>query len=259
MTDLPLIADCARRAGELALKRRGEKVKVWSKEGGSPVTNVDLEIDALLKQELRDARPDYGWLSEETVDDPSRLQTTRQFVVDPIDGTVAFFKNKPWWAVSIAVVEAGLPIAGVLFAPALDEFYQAEAGAGATLNGREIRPSGAQLLEGCSIIADARYLAKPDWPVPWPQMRVDSRNSVALRVALVGAGAFDAAVAMSYKCDWDLAAADLIATEAGALCTDHQGKPFVYNRPRPRQRSLVCAPPVLHGLILQRLAHIELH
>jgi len=259
VSDLDLIKGCAQRAGELALKRRREKVKVWSKEGGSPVTNVDLEIDSLLKAELRAARPDYGWLSEETADDPSRLETRRQFVVDPIDGTVAFFKNKPWWSVCIAVVEDGRPVAGVVFAPALDELYEAQAGAGARLNGAEMHPSSACGLEGCAMIADARYLAKPDWPIPWPEMRIESRNSVALRVALVGAGAFDAAVAMSYKCDWDLAAADLIANEAGARCTDHRGQTFVYNRPKPRQRSLVCAPPVLHGLILERLAHIELN
>jgi myo-inositol-1(or 4)-monophosphatase len=259
MSDLGLIADCAREAGALALRRLGEKVRVWSKEGGSPVTNVDLEIDTLLKEKLRAARPDYGWLSEETADDPARMQTRRQFVVDPIDGTVAFFKGKPWWSVSVAVVEGGRPVAGVLFAPAVDEFYEAEAGGGARLNGRPIHPSTTKVLEGAAVIADARYLARPDWPIPWPEMRIDSRNSVALRVALVGAGAFDAAVAMSHKCDWDLAAADLIATEAGAKCTDHLGKTFVYNRPRPRQRSLVCAPPALHDLILQRLAHLELN
>ncbi|HEX8232493.1 MAG TPA: 3'(2'),5'-bisphosphate nucleotidase CysQ [Caulobacteraceae bacterium] len=259
MSDLDLIRACALKAGEVALKRKRERLKVWSKEGGSPVTNADLEIDRLLKQELRAARPDYGWLSEETADDKARLTTRRQFVVDPIDGTVAFMKDRPWWSVCIAVVEDGRPVAGVVHAAALNETYEAEAGGGARLNGAPMSPSEIGTLEGCSIIADARYLKKPDWPEPWPDMRVESRNSVALRVALVGAGAFDAAVAMSYKCDWDLAAADLIATEAGALCTDHEGRTFTYNRDRPRQRSLVCAPPQLHGLILKRLAHIELN
>ena len=257
MNDLDLITDCACQAGALALKRRGETVKVWSKAGGSPVTNVDIEVDGLLKRKLRQARPDYGWLSEETADDPARLQTKRQFVVDPIDGTVAFFKGQPWWSISIAVVEDGRPVAGVVYAPVTAELYRAEAGKGASLNGAPIHPSMAQVLDGIAILADARYLAKPDWPSPWPQMRVDKRNSVALRVALVAAAQFDAAVAMSYKCDWDLAAADLIAAEAGALCTDHTGRTFSYNQPKPRQPTLVCAPPVLHGLILQRLAHIE--
>jgi myo-inositol-1(or 4)-monophosphatase len=125
MTDLDLILDAAREAGELALKARAGGLKVWSKDGGSPVTDADLAVDALLKERLRAARPDYGWLSEETVDDPARLTTTRQFVVDPIDGTVAFMKNKPWFAVSVAVVEDGRPIAGVVHAPALSETYAA--------------------------------------------------------------------------------------------------------------------------------------
>jgi myo-inositol-1(or 4)-monophosphatase len=257
VSDLGLIIDCARRAGAIALARKAEGVKVWSKSGGSPVTSADLEVDSFLKRELLAARPDYGWLSEETVDDPARLTTRRQFVVDPIDGTVAFMKGRPWWTVCIGVVEDGRPIAGVVFAPALDDLYEAERGGGARLNGGAIHASSRTELQGASVLAHAAYLKEPHWPEPWPDMQVEARNSVALRVALVAAGAFDAAFAMSGKCDWDLAAADLIATEAGALCTDHRGRAFTYNAPSPQQESLVCAPPVLHDLILKRLAHIE--
>ncbi len=258
MSDLDLILDAALEAGALALKAREGGVKIWSKEGGSPVTDADLAVDALLKERLRAARPDYGWLSEETVDDPTRLDTTRQFVVDPIDGTVAFMKGRPWFAVSVAVVENGRPIAGVVHAPALDETYAATLGGGATLNGAAIAPSPTDVLDGSAMLGDAKMFAHPAWRTPWPPMRIEARNSIAYRVCLVAAGAFDAAIALSPKSEWDLAAADLICAEAGALLTDHLGRKFAYNQPNPTVPSLVCANRALHPLILSRVGHIDL-
>ena len=259
-SDLELIRDAALEAGDLAMGflKQG-KLKTWSKAGGSPVTNADLEVDRLLKQRLLAARPDYGWLSEETLDDRSRLAARRTFVVDPIDGTIAFIKGRPWWAISIAVVQDGAPIAGVLQAPAVAETYEAAVGEGARLNGAPIRASDRALLEGSSVLADAPTLRRPDWPRPWPEdLRIESRNSVAYRMALVACGAFDAVVALSSKCDWDLAACDLIVREAGALATDHLGRRFVYNQSSAKKPSLICAGPALHRLILERVGHIEL-
>ncbi|WP_454718154.1 3'(2'),5'-bisphosphate nucleotidase CysQ [Caulobacter segnis] len=258
MNDLDLILQAAKEAGELALSARESGLKIWSKEGGSPVTDADLAVDTLLKTELGAARPDYGWLSEETADDPARLTTRRQFVVDPIDGTVAFMKNKPWFAVSIAVVENGQPIAGVVHAPALNETYAATIDGPATLNGQPITPSATSELFGAAMLGDAKMFAHPAWREPWPQMRIESRNSIAYRMCLVAAGTFDAAVALSPKSEWDLAAADLICRRAGAMLSDHKGREFVYNRPIPLVPSLVCANRALHPLILSRVGHIEL-
>ncbi|WP_168076943.1 3'(2'),5'-bisphosphate nucleotidase CysQ [Caulobacter sp. SSI4214] len=258
MNDLDLIIAAAREAGELALGAREGGLKIWSKEGGSPVTDADLAVDTLLRTELTAARPGYGWLSEETADDPARLATTRQFVVDPIDGTVAFMKGKPWFAVSIAVVENGKPVAAVVHAPALDETYAATAETPATLNGAPIAPSATDRLFGAAMLGDAKMFAHPAWPEPWPDMRVETRNSIAYRVCLVASGHFDAAIALSPKSEWDLAAADLIRRQAGALLTDHKGREFAYNRPVPLVPSLVCANKALHPLILSRVGHIEL-
>ncbi|HUH10306.1 MAG TPA: inositol monophosphatase family protein, partial [Brevundimonas sp.] len=97
--DLALLREAALAAGELALAEREAGLKIEVKPGGSPVTQADLAVDALLKQRLLGARPDYGWLSEETEDNAERLSKRRIFVVDPIDGTVAYMKNKPWWCV----------------------------------------------------------------------------------------------------------------------------------------------------------------
>ncbi len=257
--DLILIAEAAREAGALAMKLRAEGLETAYKPGDStPVTNADLAVDALLKARLSAARPDYGWLSEETADDPERLSKQRLFVVDPIDGTRAFMKDRPWWVVSIAVVDGALPSAGAVFAPQLDEMYQATAGGGATLNGEPIHASDCEVLEGCGMVGDARMFSHPAWPTPWPAMRIEARNSTAYRMCLVASGAFDAAFAPVSKHDWDLAAADLIAREAGAYCGTHQGEPFSYNGPTPQQRSLLCAAPRLAPLILNRVRHIAI-
>ncbi len=258
--DLDLIRAAALEAGALALDflARGD-IQVTAKTGGSPVSNADLAVDALLKSRLLAARPDYGWLSEETVDDHSRLSARRTFVVDPIDGTRAFIKGRPSWAVSIAVVEAGAPVAGVVHAAAMAETYEAAAGSGARLNGQAITASGRARLDGCALLADPAMMRSPRWPEPWPQMQIETRNSVAYRMVLVAAGAFDATLALSAKCDWDIAAADLIAREAGAVVSDHQGGAFIYDQPSARKRSLICAGEALHPLILARCGHIELH
>ncbi len=120
-----------------------------------------------------------------------------------------------------------------------------------------ISPSDRTELEGAAVLGDARMFADPRWPTPWPPMRVESRNSIAYRMVLVASGAFDLALALTPKNDWDMAAADLIAREAGACVGDHLGRPFVYNRPAPMQRSLLCAAPGLGELILTRVSHID--
>lgn len=256
--DLDLLREAAVEAGALALEYRRRGLDIESKPGGSPVTDADLAVDALLQERLLGARPEYGWLSEETADTPERLATPRQFVVDPIDGTVAFMKNKPWWTVAVAVVENGRTVASVVHAPTQRETYTAIRGQGAFRNGERIQASDTDSLLDAAMLADARLFDMPMWGDPWPSMRFDRRNSIAYRMALVGAGAFDAAMALTPKWDWDVCAGELIAEEAGARCTDHLGRPFQFNKPDPRQPSLVVAAPALHPLILERCAPISL-
>jgi myo-inositol-1(or 4)-monophosphatase len=256
--DLDLIRETAHEAGRLALRMQESGLDIQWKDGGSPVTNADLALDALIKRRLRAARPDYAWLSEETIDDPARLSGGPVFMVDPIDGTRAFMAGRPWWAVSLAVVEDGRALCGVIYAGGLEETYEAERGGGALVNGRPIQASACAALESCAMLSHKGAFAADDWPEPWPEMRFESRNSVALRMALVAAGAFDATVAMTPKNDWDIAAGIVIAEEAGAVVTDHRGASLVLNRPSVEHPSLVVAAPDLHPLILARTAPIDL-
>ena len=258
MTDLELIVDAAQEAGALALKLQTAGLHIEKKSDGTPVTDADIAVDTLLKDRLGAARPDYGWLSEETADNTARLAKRRLFIVDPIDGTRAYMRGKPWWAVCIAVVEDGRPIAGVVHAAALDERYEATLGGGATLNGRPIHASRNTALGGCRMLGDEKMFAHPAWASPWPPMTIESRNAIAYRMTLVASGAFDAAVALSAKSEWDIAAAALIATEAGAVVSDHKGEAFAFNTPKARARSLICAAPGVYPLILAKTSPIDL-
>ncbi|MCA3700700.1 MAG: 3'(2'),5'-bisphosphate nucleotidase CysQ, partial [Brevundimonas sp.] len=183
--DLALIREAAVAAGSLAVAERARGLKITAKSGGSPVTSADLAVDDMLKNRLLAARPDHGWLSEETADSGDRLNRNRIFVVDPIDGTVAFMKHRPWWCVPIAVVEDGRPVAAVIHVPSTGETYEATVDGGARLNGRPITASDETTLDDAAVLADARLMEGPHWPEPWPPMRYEKRNALAYRMALV--------------------------------------------------------------------------
>lgn len=220
--DLKLILEAAREAGEIALSYYRRDPEVWFKEGNSPISAADLAVDRFLRDKLLAARPDYGWLSEETADQPDRLKAQRTFVVDPIDGTRAFIGGKDIWCVSIAVVENGRTIAGVLDCPARREVFTAAAGQGAFANGSAIavRPQGGELR-----IAGAKAMINRLPGELLQGVQIPSHiPSLAYRIAMVARGELDATFVKPYSHDWDLAAADLILSEAGGLLLDAGGQ-----------------------------------
>jgi len=251
--DLALLADAARAAGALLKSRFGEPVKTWSKGAAGPVTEVDLAVDALLKERLRGARPDYGWLSEETTDTSERLAARRIFIVDPLDGTIAFLKGWPEFCVSIAVAEEGAAVAGVVFNPITDQFFAAWRGGGATCNGAPVSASGADQVEGARMIGSAAFYGDARWPIPWPPVSATKVHALAYRLALIAGGAHDGLVALGFKNDWDLAAGALLVEEAGGRVTDPFGAPFRFNQPLPRQAGAVAAGRSLHPLLIDRV------
>ncbi len=246
--NLPLLEAIARRAGDLASTffRAGQQTsaEISYKHGGSPVTEADMAVDRFLFEHLRALFPDAGWLSEETADNVERLERSRLLVVDPIDGTHAFSKGDTRWAVSIALVEEGRPILGVIHAPALEATFAAAAGGGAFLNGAPIRVSEREALAGARIVAPrglAGYFARSDY-----KFDLQTRTpSLALRLADIASGRHDLAIAAADSRDWDIAAADVILTEAGGVLSELEGRPLRYNRPELRRDMLVAAPQAL--------------
>jgi myo-inositol-1(or 4)-monophosphatase len=259
--DLALLEETVREAGHIARRFFGGEFKRWNKTEG-PVTEADLAVDTFLNDRLKTARPGYGWLSEETEDDASRLTARMTFIVDPIDGTLAFVRNKPEFTICAGIASEGRPIAGVVYNPITDECFRARAGGGAFCNGVPIRVSDMATVENCRMLADKPMFSHPAWNnppnIPWPPMHIETRNSVAYRMVLVARGDFDAMMALSAKHDWDIAAADIILTEAGAKVTTHKGDAFRYNGATALQPSIVAANPRLHDAILARVSHINL-
>lgn len=260
--DRALIEEAVRSAGEIARKFYGGDYKRWDKGKGQPVTEADIAVDRYLRDTLTAARPDYGWLSEETEDDPARLQKQSVFVVDPIDGTIAFLKNRPHFTVCVALVREERPLIGVVLNPILNECYAASLDQGATLNGKPIHVSHRAQIEGSRMCAARSMFEHPAWRTPpnrpWPPMHIETRNSVAYRMVQVASGAFDAALVLSAKRDWDMAAADIIVREAGGIVTTHEGAVPRYNWPQATQPSLIAAGPELYEQILSRVRHIKL-
>lgn len=243
-----MLVETAVKAGEIALRYFRAENKVWKKPGDSPVSEADFEVDAFLKQELLAARPDYGWLSEETADNEDRLGRSDIFVVDPIDGTRGFLNGDVHWCISIAVVRNGIPVGAVLHCPAVERTFSAASGMGARLNGTILQPvenSSIQCLTGSRKLNEAISLQYPG------RFEVMSYiPSLAYRVAMVATGEVDGAFARSGAHEWDLAAADLVLKEAGGNLTDSFGAAIVYNAPRIRAPALIISGPGKHEALL---------
>lgn len=248
--DDALLFDAVRDAGALALRYFGTALKTELKSDGSDVSEADIAVNDLLYDRLMGARPEYGWLSEETADNKERLNRERVWIVDPIDGTHAFLRERPEWAVSVALVEAGRPIVSAVYNPAAEAYYKAKSGQGATLSGNPIHVADRTTLKGSKFAVNAQILKRNIWPHPWPKVETFWINSVAYRMALVAAGDIDAMISMSGKNEWDIAAADLLVQEAGGQVTTRQGLRFVYNCASPYKDSVVVAGPKLHALLL---------
>jgi myo-inositol-1(or 4)-monophosphatase len=242
------LAAAAREAGTLALQTFRGAPKSWIKGASSPVSEADLAVDALLRERLLAIR-DAGWLSEETEDDPARLQRAEVWVVDPIDGTRAYLAGLPDWTVSVALVQAGRPVVAALFAPVTDELFLAVAGAGATLNAAPIKASGGDRLAGAKFSGAKRRLES--LAAIEPRIETAPRvPSLALRLARVATGALDGTFAAPNSHDWDLAAADLLVHEAGGLMSTLTGQSVIYNRPDPVHGALVAAGRARHAVLL---------
>lgn len=254
--DVALLKALAEEAGKLALSYTlNGGAEAWNKTGGKgPVTEADLAVNRLCAKMLRTARPEYGWLSEETQDDPAARDRSRIWVVDPIDGTRAYMRGDPDWCIGLAVVEEGEAVAGVLYAPALGRLYEARKGAGAFLNGKGIHVSRREKEAGLRLIANEGVVDHPSWPEPWPVVELarPRPNATLLRLALVASGEWDATLVLGEKADWDVAAGAVLVTEAGGQATTHTGEPFVFNRPVPAQRSVVASGNLLHPLLVRR-------
>ncbi|WP_424927468.1 3'(2'),5'-bisphosphate nucleotidase CysQ [Amaricoccus tamworthensis] len=253
--ELAIMIGAARAAGDLALRHFAGSRAATEKAGGlGPVTQADIEVDRLLRKQLLEARPSYGWLSEESEDDPARLNADRVFVVDPIDGTRAFIEGKKDWAISIAVVERGRAIAGIVHMPVLGRSYTAIEGYGAQCNGAAIWASETSTIGEATLLVNGAQMKEQYWPGGIPQLERHFRPSIAYRMCLAAEGKFDGMLTFRNSFEWDIAAGDIIAREAGAIVTDRNGNPTVYNNPTPTLPGIFVAGRFMHRYLMERSA-----
>jgi myo-inositol-1(or 4)-monophosphatase len=247
--DATLLADTVREAGALGLKLFRTELRSWTKGESSPVSEADIAVNDLIQSRLQSATPDYGWLSEESADDASRLGKQLTWIIDPIDGTRGYLAGRQDWCVSVALVANQRPVLAAVFAPSTDEFLFAVRGRGATCNDKPIRAADGVTLDFARIAG----------PKPLVQRLVDPGqeltlypriSSLALRLCWVASGKLDAAFAGGQSRDWDIAAADLIVHEANGRMTELSGDPILYNRRDVTHGLLVAAGADRHAHII---------
>jgi myo-inositol-1(or 4)-monophosphatase len=248
--DAALLKETVREAGALALSLFRTELKNWTKGASSPVSEADIAVNDLIAGKLRSATPEYGWLSEESVDDDTRLGKRLVWIVDPIDGTRGYLAGREDWCVSVALVEDTRPLLAAVFAPASNEFFFAERGRGSSLNALPVFAAPGTEFD----------FARMAGPKPLVErLRRSSGEitlhprigSLALRLCRVAEGRLDAAFAGGQSRDWDLAAANLIVQEANGSMTALSGDTILYNRREVTHGVLVAAGRDRHASIVE--------
>lgn len=252
--DLDLLIAAARVAGEMAMGYWQSNPKTWEKDDGAgPVTEADLAVDTYLRETLGQARPDYGWLSEETTDNRHRLQCAQVFIVDPIDGTRSFIEGAEHWSHSLALTDNGEVTAAVVYLPVMDKMYTAVRGGGAWLNGKPLQVNADKGEDDATLLATRGHLDPVHWPGGAPTLRRHFYPSLAYRMALVAEGRFDGMLTLRDTWEWDVAAGTLLCLEAGATVSDRRGGAARFNNAHPALRGMVAAAPKLHAALSHRL------
>jgi myo-inositol-1(or 4)-monophosphatase len=220
--------------------------QVGSKGRDNPVTSADLEADAVIKRILREGFPDYGWLSEETVDDRRRLGLRRVWIVDPLDGTKEFINRVPEFCVAIALAEDGAPVLGVTYNPIRRQMFWASRGLGCHLGARRVHATRTKVLKRATVLASRSEIARGEWLVFHGRVGVSPTGSVAYKLAMVAAGKGDATFTRSPKNEWDIASGAELIAEAGGTMTDIEGHAMRFNQRSVRRQGLIASNGILH-------------
>ena len=229
-SDLKLAINASFKAGEIIMQYYCHDYEIKEKGYHNPVTTADNEADSYLKSTLMSARPQYGWLSEETVDSKRRLSKEKVWIVDPLDGTKEFIEGVPQFVVSIALVEKGTPIIGVLHNPVTKETFHAVKGKGTYLDDNVYRCSIKDSTTDMLILNSRSETRKGLWE-PYKQYFKELKpiGSVAYKMGLTATGKADIFVTLRPKNEWDVCAGTCLINEAGGKVIDLNGKELTFN------------------------------
>ena len=241
--ELKIAKDSAVEAGSIILNYYKADYEIKDKSYHNPVTTADHAADKVLKEILTDSFPDYGWLSEETIDSKLRLKKEKVWVVDPLDGTKEFIEGVPHFVVSVALVENGIPIIGVLYNPVTKELFSAAKGIGAKLNGKVINCTSKKNLNEMVILNSRSETKKGLWePFQNTFKLLKPIGSVAYKLGIIAAGEADIFASLRPKNEWDICAGNCIINESGGKLIDLYGKQRVYN-----QENTLIKPGLIAG------------
>ncbi len=233
------------KAGKIALNYEKKKINFEYKSKNQPVTKADIDINNYLKDFFKKYTPEYGWLSEESVDNRSRLKRDFFWCVDPIDGTRSFIENKPEYCISIALIKNNFPVFGIIYNPRTDQKFFAVKNYGAFCNDKKISVGNQNKLDNIRIAissSESDILKGKKINVK----NIEKIGSIAYKIALVANGTIDATLSFTKKSDWDVAAATLILNEAGGKTSLMNGKELSYNTKNLKIPSLISANQIIH-------------
>jgi len=238
--ELDVLQQAVRQAGQQALKLAAEGFETHIKKDRSPVTTADLAVNQILHERLLTTFPHDAWLSEETPDDPRRLENKRVWVIDPIDGTKYFMRGVPQYAISVALVESRQPAVAAVYNPATDELFSAVRGMGAWLNGQPIHVTPARNGRPV-ILVNPPALERGIFRAIEAAAECRPMGSIAYTLALVAAGRADATLNLDGLNEWDVAGGVLLIEEAGGAVMDRNGSPLSFNQAKTTIRGILAA------------------
>lgn len=249
------------RASALVRDLLRNPIDKWDKHDQSPVTTIDLTVDAFLHKELRPLMPQAGWLSEETADNCERLDQRWLWVVDPIDGTRSLIAGKPEFVVSIALVETGFgPHLGVIGNPSTGELWSAQLGKGAhDRDGRRLQTRGSWDAETARLLVSRSDMRQSLWDGVAKETQLKKIGSLAYKMALVACGLYDGHATPTPRSEWDAAAGAVILSEAGGRCSDLHGRALLFNQPRPQYDGFVVASEAAYPALLEMARQTAKH
>ena len=252
-----LVFDAVKHAGVIALDYEKKELKHWYKSKSQPVTDADIKINSYLKDFLKKVTPNFGWLSEESIDDGSRLEKGTFWCLDPIDGTRSFIAKKPEYTISLALVVKSEPIFGVIYNPRTKEMFSAEKTKGAYCNDRKLKVNDKKYLEDCNLAISQSEYKKINKYFLYEKSQIITMGSIAYKIALVAKGNIDITLSLTQKSDWDLAAASLILEEAGGIITKKNGDPINYNTNNLSVSSVIASNKTIHKNLVHQIKKHE--
>ena len=252
-----LVFDAVKYVGIIALDYENKELKHWYKSKSQPVTDADIKINSYLKKFLKEITPNFGWLSEESIDDGSRLEKNTFWCLDPIDGTRSFIAKKPEYTISLALVVKSQPIFGVIYNPRTKELFSAEKAKGAYCNAKKLKVNNKKYLEDCNLAISQSEYKKINKYFLYEKSKIITMGSIAYKIALVAKGNIDITLSLTQKSDWDLAAASLILEEAGGVITQKNGDPINYNTNKLSVSSVIATNKTIHKNLVHQIKKHE--